>query len=74
MLASCDSDGICKIWDVRMVKGRTQYDAGPYSANSVAIDKSGLMVAVANDEGQIKLFNEATNKLEHVLKGHEDAV
>lgn len=51
MLASCDSDGICKIWDVRMVKGRTQYDAGPYSANAVAIDKSGLMIAVANDEG-----------------------
>jgi len=22
MLASCDSDGIVKVWDVRMVKGR----------------------------------------------------
>lgn len=32
------------------------------------------MIAVANDEGYIKLFNDATNKLEHELKGHEDAV
>jgi len=39
MLASCDSDGIVKVWDVRMVKGRSQFDAGPYSCNSVAIDK-----------------------------------
>ena len=51
MLASCDSDGIVKVWDVRMVKGRNQYDAGPYSANSVSIDKSGVIIAAANDEG-----------------------
>jgi len=40
----------------------------------VAIDKSGVMIATGNDEGLIKLFNDQTSKLEHTLKGHEDAV
>jgi sperm-associated antigen 16 protein len=43
-----------------MVKGRNQYDAGPYSANAVHIDKSGLMIATATDEGLIKIFNDST--------------
>lgn len=43
-----------------MVKGRNQYDAGPYSSNSVAIDKSGVMIAAATDEGIIKIFNDTT--------------
>jgi len=27
-LASCDADGIIKIWDVRMVKEKATYDSG----------------------------------------------
>lgn len=41
-----------------MVKERNQYDTGPYSANSVAFDKSGSSLAVASDEGLVKIFNE----------------
>ena len=59
-IASCDADGIIKLWDVRMVKGRTQYDAGPHSANSVAIDKSGTQLIVGSDDGLIRLFNDTT--------------
>lgn len=47
---------------------------GKYSANAVSIDKSGVMIACADDEGNIKLFNDTTGKLEHTLKGHEDSV
>ena len=47
---------------------------GKYSANSVCFDKSGVIIACADDEGNIKLYNETTGKLEHTLKGHEDAV
>jgi platelet-activating factor acetylhydrolase IB subunit alpha len=32
------------------------------------------MIAVASDEGLVKIFNDSTSKLEHTLKGHEDAV
>ena len=53
---------------------RNQYDSGPYSANAVTFDKSSTFLAVASDEGVVKLFNDTTNKLEHTLKGHEDAV
>ncbi len=53
---------------------RTQYDAGPYSTNSLHIDKSGTMISTANDEGVVKIFNDTTGKLEHVLRGHDDAV
>ncbi|CAD8213124.1 unnamed protein product [Paramecium octaurelia] len=73
-IASCDADGIIKMWDVRMVKGRSQFDAGPYSANAVALDKSGSILLVGSDDQQIRLYNETTQKQEHTLKGHEDAV
>lgn len=32
------------------------------------------MIACADDEGVIKLFNDTTGKLELTLKGHEDSV
>ena len=53
---------------------RTQFDAGPYASNSVSYCKAGATLAVATDEGMIKLYSESTGKLEHLLKGHEDAV
>ena len=31
-------------------------------------------IAVASDDGLIKLINETTGKIENSLKGHEDAV
>jgi len=40
----------------------------------VSIDKSGVMIACGDDEGNIKLFNDSTSKLEQTLKGHEDSV
>lgn len=57
-----------------MVKGRNQFDAGPLSANSVAVDKSGVIMAVASDDGHLKLYNDLTGKLEHSIKVHDDAV
>lgn len=90
VLSSCDADGIVKVWDVRMVKerfyynfyiflfilfNRGQYDIGSFSANSLAFDKSGQTIAVASDEGLIKLINEPKGILEDKgLAGHEDAV
>lgn len=47
---------------------------GPYSANSVCFDKSGNFLAVASDDGNIKILNDTNQKFESTLKGHEDAV
>ena len=52
---------------------RSQHEFGPYSANSCAFDKSGMILAIASDDGYLKLFNESTGKIENNLKGHEDA-
>jgi len=49
-------------------------DSGPYSANSCSFDKSGLVVAVACDDGILRLYSEAEGKLENQLRGHEDAI
>lgn len=53
---------------------RGQYDTGPYSANSVAFDKTGTIIAVATDEGFVKIINDSKNAIEGKLQGHEDAV
>ena len=74
MIASCDSDGIIKVWDIRTCKERHQIDGGPYSANGISIDRSGKSIAIATDDGCVKIYNEEQSRLETTLKGHEDSV
>ena len=57
-----------------MILFRGQYDVGPYSANSLAFDKTGTIIAVATDEGLIRIINDSKNAVEGKLQGHEDAV
>lgn len=49
-MISCDSEGIVKIWDIRMMKGREDINCGPYSANGIALDPSGDLGFVASDD------------------------
>jgi len=64
-----------------------QVYAGPHPANSVAFDRSGSLVAVASDDGTIKVFNvdtaaaivrgqaeEDASATLNELRGHEEAV
>lgn len=71
---SSDSDGITKIWDIRMVKEVCQFDSGLNSANCALFDRSGTSVYVASEDSTIKVFNVNTGEKEGELKGHEDAV
>lgn len=41
-IASCDSYGIVKLWDVRTVSPMTVVDCGPHAANMVSFDPSGI--------------------------------
>lgn len=65
---SCDSDGVIKVWDIRMVKEQVQFDIGAgsgtsvVSANSVIFDKSGSYVFVAAEDKSIQVFNLATGE------------
>ncbi|CAF5215442.1 unnamed protein product, partial [Rotaria magnacalcarata] len=46
-VASCDSKGIVKLWDVRTVKSIVTLDFGPYSANSVSFHPTGQLLTAA---------------------------
>ena len=71
---SSDSDGITKVWDIRMVKQVNSFDSGLNSANCALFDRSGQYVYVASEDSTIKVFNTATGEKDAELKSHEDAV
>lgn len=73
-IASCDSDGMVRVWDVRMVKEEASFDTGLASANNAVFDKSGQYLFVASEDTSVKAFNLLTKERESELKGHEDAV
>lgn len=57
MIASCDADGVTKVWDIRMVKEQCSFDIGELPANKVIFDKSSKMLGVAGEDGTIVLFD-----------------
>ena len=40
LIVSGDSDGICKVWDIRMVKELVKFDSGLTAANCATFDKA----------------------------------
>ena len=55
-IASCDADGVVKVWDVRMVAERNSLSAGQHPLNCVKFDRSGAVLAAASDDGTIKVL------------------
>ena len=54
---SCDSEGLVKTWDKRMMKCSFTIDCGPYSTNAIDFDHSGKLAAVASDDFTIKMLD-----------------
>ncbi|CAF4426213.1 unnamed protein product, partial [Adineta steineri] len=52
-IASCDTKGIVKIWDVRTVKSIVTLDFGPHSANSVSFHPAGQLLSTASSDRTI---------------------
>merc|ERR1712072_1242805 len=73
-IASCDSDGIVKLWDVRVVAEYLQIDTGQHPANSSAFDKSGKVLTIASGDASVKVFNVEEKLFLTNLEGHEDSV
>lgn len=71
-MASCDSYGGIKLWDVRSVGSLASVDLGPHPANRVAFDPSGSVLAVASNDGSVRMYEIASGKHSQ-LTGHEDA-
>lgn len=40
-IASCDSYGIVKIWDTRVLSPKASINVGPHPANKIAFDPTG---------------------------------
>lgn len=78
LIASCDSDGILKAWDIRMVQELMQVDCGDSIALSVAFDRNAKYIAVGCSDAEIRIVNAQTGEKQGEivasLKGHEDAV
>ncbi|KAG5481016.1 hypothetical protein LSCM1_06692 [Leishmania martiniquensis] len=73
LFASCDTQGVVILWDTRRMVQLLRVECGPQPANCVAVDGTGHHVAVASDDGTIKLIDveEATVR---ELAGHEGPV
>jgi WD40 repeat protein len=57
-LVSSDSDGVVKVWDVRMVRERAtiRNPAGRYPATRAGFDRSGKVVAVGYEDCVIRTY------------------
>lgn len=49
------------------------HDLGPHPANRVAFDSSGTVLAIASNDGSVKINEVATGNISQ-LTGHEEAV
>ncbi|KPA78514.1 hypothetical protein ABB37_06124 [Leptomonas pyrrhocoris] len=73
VFVSCDTQGAVMLWDARRMAQLLRVECGPQPANCTAIDGSAHFVAVASDDGTIKVIDvEETVVTE--LVGHEGPV
>lgn len=56
-VSTCDSDGIVKIWDIRMVQELLTVDVGDTIAHCVAFDKKTKTLAVGCSDGEVRIVN-----------------
>ena len=73
-ISTCDSDGIVKLWDIRMVQEIASIDTGDYIAHCLAFDKDTKTIAVGCSDHNIKMIHIESGEITSVLKGHEDSV
>ncbi|KNC55214.1 uncharacterized protein AMSG_12394 [Thecamonas trahens ATCC 50062] len=76
-LASADSDGMVKVWDTRaqaeLHSVLTCSPDTPYAANDLVFDASGNTLAIATEDGFVRIFDMAQAALVDALQ-HDDAV
>ncbi|ESL08049.1 hypothetical protein TRSC58_04256 [Trypanosoma rangeli SC58] len=72
-LASCDADGVVVLWDIRRMEQQLTVACGPYAANHVASDRTGMYLVVASDDTTMKIID-ISNSGVGELAGHEDGV
>lgn len=66
-MASCDADGVVKMWDARMVAEIGTMEAGQHPLNSLSLDRSATRLAAASNDGVIKVRAGIDHPHEHIL-------
>ncbi|KAJ3053562.1 Sperm-associated antigen 16 protein [Rhizophlyctis rosea] len=72
-LTSCDADGLLKFWDIRAVSELHSVNLGPYPANKLSLDPSGSVVAVASNDGSVRVVTNHGRGTVKTLEAHDDA-
>ena len=52
-IGTCDSDGIVKVWDIRMVQELFTVDCGDKIAHSLCFDKATKELVVGTFDGEV---------------------
>lgn len=74
-VATCDADGIVKLWDVRTSQELWSVDTGDHIAHAIAFDRATKTLAVGSNDNEIKLINIQKGELySSTLKGHDEPV
>ena len=78
LLASCDADGIVKVWDIRTISELATFHSPVNKpANTLEIDKSGNVLFVGYENGNIGVVNlqkKESNTIAPIFKGHDGGV
>jgi sperm-associated antigen 16 protein len=71
--ASCDAEGVVKTWDLRMLAEIQSFNTGPHSANKLAYDPCGNVLAVASNDGSVKVLSLLDKAKSREIRAHEDS-
>ena len=56
-VASCDADGVVRLWDIRMVAEAGSVSLGRTPEHSLAFDRSALVLAAACEDGGVRIID-----------------
>jgi WD40 repeat protein len=62
------------LWDIRNVTELHTFNVGPHPSNKIAFDPSGSNIAVASNDGTVKLLNLMDKSKTRDLRVHDDSV
>lgn len=71
--ASCDADGVVKLWDLRMTCEIESFETGS-AANKLTFDPSGTILGVAGNNGIIKFIYATDKNRSREIKTNDDSV
>lgn len=73
VFASCDTEGAVLLWDARRMEQVLHVACGPKPCNAVSLDRTGQFIAVASDDGTVKVVDVQEGVVTELV-GHDGPV